>query len=111
MSNFNNFDMYIYFFTVKTFGDLITRMSRKCMVLFDSFSLIKLMEGSPLFNFTAISSILLFWDRKKSIFSVFLKHVVLLRTPYLKGPDSKTSKSRYTYFPIPKQKLKRLLRN
>ena len=36
------------------------------MVLFDSFLYVKLMEGSTLFNFSAIFLIFMFWDRKMS---------------------------------------------
>ena len=64
------------------------------MVLFDSFSYVKLMAGSTLFNFSAISSILMFQGRKISILSIYLKYEVLLGSLYLKGADSKNSRNR-----------------
>ena len=70
-------------------GDLIIRMSRKDMVLLDSFLYVKLMEDSTLLNFSVIFSIFMFWNRKISISSIYLKYVVLLSSLYLKGPDSK----------------------
>ena len=76
------------------FWDLVIRMSRKGMVLFDSFSYVKLLEGSTLFNFSAISAIFKFLGWKISISSIYLKYVVLLGSWYLKGPDSKNSRNR-----------------
>ena len=57
------------------------------MMLLDLFSLVKLMEGSKLFSFTTISSILMFWGRKISILLIYLKYVVLLGSLYLRGLD------------------------
>ena len=66
-------------------------MSKKGMGLLDSFSLVKFKEGSTLFSFSVISSILIFWSKKISISSIYFKYVVLLGGLYLKGPDSKNS--------------------
>ena len=57
------------------------------MVLLDSFSWMNLMEGSTLFSFSVISSILMFWVRKISISSVYLKYAALLGSLFLKGQD------------------------
>ena len=75
-------------------------MSTKGMVLFDSFSYIKLMDGSTLFNFSVITSIFMFWGRKISISSIYLKCVVLLGSLYLKGPDSKNSRNTQASTPL-----------
>ena len=69
------------------------------MRLLDYFSSVKLMEGSTLFSFSAISSILMFWCKKKSILSIYLKYVMLLGSLYLKRTDSKTSRNRQYHFP------------
>ena len=42
----------------------------------------------------------MFWGRKISISSIYLKYVVLLGSLYLKGPDSKSSRNRQTNTPL-----------
>ena len=75
-------------------------MSTKGIVLLDSFSWVKLIEGSTLFILSEISSVLMFRGRKISISSIYLKYVVLLGSLYLKGPDSKNSRNRKANTPL-----------
>ena len=58
------------------------------------------MEGSTLFNFSAICSIFIFSDKKMSISSMYLKYEVLMRNLYLKGLDSKNSKNKQAKIPL-----------
>ena len=64
------------------------------MELFDSFSLIKLTEGSTLINFSLIFPIFMFWGRKMRISSMYMKYVALMSSLYLKEPNSKESKNK-----------------
>ena len=63
-------------------------MSKKGMVLFNSFSVLKLMEGSTLFIFSSICSIFMFWDRKRSTSSIYLKYVALIDNLDAKGQNT-----------------------